>query len=40
MSELSVKEGLNAMDVASYLRRHPEFLREFPDIAMALVLPR
>ena len=40
MSELSVKDGLNAMDVASYLRRHPEFLREFPDIAMALVLPR
>lgn len=40
MSELSIKEGLNAMDVASYLRRHPEFLREFPDIAMALVLPR
>jgi uncharacterized protein YigA (DUF484 family) len=40
MSELSIKEGLNAMDVASYLRRHPEFLHEFPDIAMALVLPR
>ena len=40
MSELSVKDGLNAMDVASYLRRHPEFLNEFPDIAMALVLPR
>lgn len=40
MSELSVKEGLNAMDVAGYLRRHPEFLREFPDLALALVLPR
>ncbi len=40
MSELSVKDGLNAMDVASYLRRHPEFLGEFPDIAMALQLPR
>ncbi|HEY6940898.1 DUF484 family protein [Dokdonella sp.] len=40
MSELSIKEGLDAMEVASYLRRHPEFLREFPDIAMALVLPR
>ncbi|MGN6520898.1 MAG: DUF484 family protein [Dokdonella sp.] len=40
MSELSIKDGLDAMDVASYLRRHPEFLREFPDIAMALVLPR
>ncbi len=40
MSELSIKEGLNAMEVASYLRRHPEFLNEFPDIALALVLPR
>lgn len=40
MSELSVKEGLTAMEVASYLRRHPEFLNEFPDLAMALVLPR
>jgi uncharacterized protein YigA (DUF484 family) len=40
MSELSIKDGLNAMDVASYLRRHPEFLNEFPDLALALVLPR
>ncbi|MFI4970709.1 MAG: DUF484 family protein [Lysobacterales bacterium] len=40
MSELSVKDGLNAMEVASYLRRHPEFLNEFPDLALALVLPR
>lgn len=40
MSELSVKDGLNAMDVASYLRRHPEFLGDFPDIALALTLPR
>jgi uncharacterized protein YigA (DUF484 family) len=40
MSELSVKDGLNAMEVASYLRRHPEFLNEFQDLALALVLPR
>jgi uncharacterized protein YigA (DUF484 family) len=40
MSELSVKDSLNAMDVASYLRRHPQFLGEFPDIAMTLVIPR
>lgn len=40
MSELSVKAGLDAMDVASYLRRHPQFLVEFPDIAMALTMPR
>ncbi|HEY0179677.1 MAG TPA: DUF484 family protein [Dokdonella sp.] len=40
MSELSVKDGLTAMEVASYLRRHPDFLGEFPDLALALVLPR
>jgi uncharacterized protein YigA (DUF484 family) len=40
MADLSVKEGLDAMEVASYLRRHPDFLGEFPDIALALVLPR
>lgn len=40
MSELSIKDGLTAMEVASYLRRHPEFLNEFPDLALALVLPR
>ena len=40
MSEMSVKEGLTAMEVASYLRRHPEFLAEFPDIALTLVVPR
>ena len=40
MADLSVKEGLDAMEVASYLRRHPEFLNEFPDLALALVLPR
>jgi len=40
MAELSVKDGLTAMEVASYLRRNPEFLNEFPDLALALVLPR
>ncbi len=40
MADLSVKEGLDAMEVASYLRRHPDFLAEFPDLALALVLPR
>lgn len=40
MSEMSVKDGLTAMEVASYLRRHPEFLAEFPDIALALQMPR
>jgi uncharacterized protein YigA (DUF484 family) len=40
MTELSVKDGLTAMEVASYLRRHSDFLREFPDLAMLLHLPR
>ncbi len=40
MSEMSVKDGLTAMEVASYLRRHPEFLGEFPDIALSLSMPR
>lgn len=40
MSELSIRDGLDAMEVASYLRRHPEFLGAFPDLALALVLPR
>jgi len=37
---LSVKDGLSAMEVASYLRRHSDFLKEFPDLAMLLRLPR
>jgi len=40
MSEMTVKEGLTAMEVASFLRRHPGFLGEFPDIALTLVVPR
>jgi uncharacterized protein YigA (DUF484 family) len=40
VSEMNIKDGLNAMEVASYLRRHPEFLGEFPDIALALLVPR
>ena len=40
MSEMSIKDGLTAMEVASYLRRHPEFLGEFPDIALTLLVPR
>lgn len=40
MTELSVKDSLTAMEVASYLRRHPDFLKEFPDLAVTLLLPR
>jgi len=40
MTEMSLKDGLNAMEIASYLRRHPEFLKDFPDIALTLRVPR
>lgn len=40
MSELPVKETINPMEVASFLRRHPEFLVDYPDLALVLRLPR
>ena len=40
MTEMSLKDGLTAMEVASYLRRHAEFLKDFPDLAMTLHVPR
>jgi len=40
MNEIPIKEGPNAMEVASYLRRHPEFLSEYPDITLSLLVPR
>jgi uncharacterized protein YigA (DUF484 family) len=40
MSEAAVKDGLNSTEVASFLRRHPEFLSEYPDIALTLMVPR
>jgi uncharacterized protein len=40
MTDLSLRDGLTAMDVASYLRRHPEFLKDFPDLALTLHVPR
>jgi uncharacterized protein YigA (DUF484 family) len=33
-------EKLGAHEVAAYLRRHQEFLRQFPDLALSLVVPR
>ncbi|MEO6967776.1 MAG: DUF484 family protein [Rhodanobacteraceae bacterium] len=40
MSEMTLKAGLEAMDVADYLRHHPQFLKDFPDLAQTLVIPR
>ena len=38
MSE--TQESLSAHEVAAWLRRHPHFLRQFPDLATSLVVPR
>ena len=38
MSETSEKIG--AHEVAAWLRRHPKFLQQFPDLAISLVVPR
>lgn len=32
--------GLSAQEVAAYLRRHPDFLIEHPDLALTLRIPR
>ena len=33
-------ETLGAHEVAAWLRRHPGFLRQFPDLSLTLVVPR
>ena len=40
MADLTLKQSLAAMDVAEYLRQHPRFLENFPDVATELVMPR
>ncbi len=35
-----VQEKLGAHEVAAWLRRHPQFLKQFPDLAVSLVVPR
>ncbi|HET7266590.1 MAG TPA: DUF484 family protein [Oleiagrimonas sp.] len=40
MGETGLKDALDATDVADYLRQHPRFLEQFPDLAMALQVPR
>ncbi len=35
-----IEEKLGAHEVAAWLRRHPNFLRQFPDLAVSLVVPR
>lgn len=38
MSETGEKIG--AHEIAAWLRRHPKFLQQFPDLALSLVVPR
>jgi uncharacterized protein YigA (DUF484 family) len=33
-------EKLGAHEVAAWLRRHPKFLQQFPDLAISMVVPR
>ena len=40
MTEPALAETLSASDVAAYLRRHPEFLSDYPELAAQLTLPR
>ena len=35
-----ITEKLGAHEVAAWLRRHPQFLKQFPDLALSLVVPR
>lgn len=34
------QEKLGAHEIAAWLRRHPNFLQQFPDLALTLVVPR
>ena len=34
------QEKLGAHEIAAWLRRHPGFLQQFPDLALTLVVPR
>jgi uncharacterized protein len=34
------QEKLGAHEIATWLRRHPAFLQQFPDLALTLVVPR
>ena len=33
-------ERLGAHEVAAYLRRHPKFLAQFPDLAVSMIVPK
>jgi uncharacterized protein YigA (DUF484 family) len=37
---IDAPEKLGTHEVAAFLRRHPNFLQQFPDLALTLVVPR
>src|SRR6476659_10178878 len=37
---MSESEKLGAHEVAAWLRRHPQFLKQFPDLAVSVVVQR
>lgn len=40
MTDPLLAEGLDAKDVAAYLRQHPAFLNDYPDLAAQLTMAR
>ncbi len=40
MTDTVLDDGLQASDVAAYLRRHPHFLSDYPELAAQLTMPR
>ncbi len=40
LTDRNQRREIDALDVAGFLRRHPDFLAEFPDLALTLSLPR
>jgi uncharacterized protein YigA (DUF484 family) len=40
VSMTDTTEKLGAHEVAAWLRRHPKFLQQFPDLAISMIVPR
>ena len=40
MNDTTIRDGVTPTEVASYLRRHPAFLHDYPDLALTLLPPR
>ena len=40
MTDTTTRHEPSASDIAAYLRRHPQFLNDYPELALMLTLPR